>query len=223
MVISYYGEYFVKIQLGDTVIAADPFSKKSAMKPIHFGARIGLVSMDHPDMNGVEHLAHGDKVPFIISGPGEYDVGGISISGFPSPERKAKEDEESSGKKGPALLNTIYTVDLEGMRLCFLGALRSTDLSSELFESIGEVDIVFVPVAGGDVLTPAEAEKIAVKLDAKLIIPLAHSGMSDKQLKTFLKEAGDENVKPVDKLTLKKKDLEGKEGDVVVLEALSHA
>jgi superfamily II helicase len=38
-------------------------------------------------------------------------------------------------------------------------------------------------------------------------------------LKTFLKEEGSEDVKPVEKLTLKKKDLEGKEGEVVVLEA----
>ena len=40
-------------------------------------------------------------------------------------------------------------------------------------------------------------------------------------LKTFLKEAGEESQKPQDKLTLKKKDLEGKEADVVVLEPVA--
>ncbi len=36
-------------------------------------------------------------------------------------------------------------------------------------------------------------------------------------LKSFLKEAGSEGVQAVDKLTLKKKDLEGKEGEIIVL------
>ncbi len=213
MIITYHGGQFVKISQGDTVIAANPFGKGSAYKPIRFGARMGLISVNHPDYNGVENLSHGEKVPFVVSGPGEYEIGGITVSGFLAPKAFGKD----------ALLNTIYTIEMEGIRLCVLGALSSPELSSELFEGIGAVDILFVPIAGGDVLSPADAEKIAVSLDAKLVIPLLHGGVDDKQLKTFLKEAGAENVAAIDKLTLKKKDLEGKEGEVVVLDALSHA
>ena len=213
MIITYHGGQFVKIAQGDTVIASNPFGKQSQMKPIRFGARIGLVSMNHPDMNGVENLSHGDKVPFVVAGPGEYEIGGIAISGFLSPQ--------PVGKDG--LLNTIYTIQLEGIRLCMLGALVSPELTPEIIEGIGEVDILIVPVAGGDILSPADANKIAVMLDAKLVIPVAFEDSKDKQLHAFLKEAGAESVTPIDKLTLKKKDLEGKEGDVVILEVLSHA
>lgn len=213
MIITYHGGQFIKIAQGDTVIAANPFGKQSAFKPIRFGARIGLVSMNHPDMNGIENLSHGEKVPFVISGPGEYEIGGITVSGYQSPK--------PVGKDG--LLNTIYTIELEGIRICLLGALPSVELSSELLEGIGEVDILVVPISGGDVLSPADAGKIAVTLDAKLVIPVGYVGASDKQLKAFLKEAGAEDAKELDKLTLKKKDLEGKEGDVILLEALSHA
>lgn len=213
MIITYHGGQFIKIAQGDTVIAANPFGKQSVFKPIRFGARIGLVSMNHPDMNGVENLSHGEKVPFVISGPGEYEIGGITVSGYQSPK--------PVGKDG--LLNTIYTVELEGIRICLLGALPSVELSSELLEGIGEVDILVVPISGGDVLSPADAGKIAVMLDAKLVIPVGYAGSSDKQLKAFLKEAGAEDAKELDKLTLKKKDLEGKEGEVILLEALSHA
>lgn len=195
------------------MIAANPFGKNSSYKPIRFGARIGLISVNHPDYNGIENLSHGEKVPFAISGPGEYEVGGIAVSGFLA--------SKGFGDKG--LLNTIYAVELEGIRLCFLGALSSPDLTSEQIEGIGEVDIVFVPVSGGDLLSPADAEKIAVSLDAKLIIPLAWSGSDDKQLKLFLKESGAEGTPVLDKLTLKKKDLEGKEGQVALLEPLQHA
>jgi hypothetical protein len=42
----------------------------------------------------------------------------------------------------------------------------------------------------------------------------------DTSLKSFLKEIGEDKVAAVDKLTLKAKDLDGKEGEVVVLSAL---
>lgn len=212
MIITYHGGQFVKIAQGDTVIAANPFGKNSSYKPIRYGARIGLVSVNHPDYNGVENLSHGDKVPLIVSGPGEYEIGGIAISGFLAPKPFGKD----------ALLNTIYTLDLEGIRLCFLGALSSGELSPELFEGIGSVDILFVPIGGGDLLSPSDAEKLAVSLDAKLVIPLAWD-TDEKQLALFKKEAGADGVLPIDKLTLKKKDLEGKEGEVVVLEVIAHA
>ncbi len=213
MIITYHGGQFVKISQGDTVIAANPFGKNSTFKPIRFGARIGLVSVDHADYNGTENLSHGEKVPFVISGPGEYEVGGIAVSGFLATKPFGKS----------ALLNTIYTIELEGIRLALLGALSSPDLTSEQAEGIGEVDILLLPVTGGDLLSPADAEKIAVSLGAKLVIPLAWESTDDKQLKLFLKEAGAEGVKPIEKLTLKKKDLEGKEGEVVLLEPLNHA
>jgi hypothetical protein len=60
-----------------------------------------------------------------------------------------------------------------------------------------------------------------VQFSPKIIIPAHFAEVGDKgALKVFLKEAGEEGVKPVDKLTIKKKDLEGKEGEVVVLEAI---
>ncbi len=212
MIITYHGGQFVKISQGDTVIAANPFGKNSAFKPIRFGARIGLVSVNHKDYNGVENLSHGDKVPFIVSGPGEYEIGGIAVTGTLA--------AKPFGKDG--LLNTIYSVEMEGIRLCLLGALASAELSSEQIEGIGEVDILFVPIGGGDLMSPPDAEKIANTLGAKMVIPLGW-GDDDKQLKLFLKEAGAEGVKPIDKLTLKRKDLEGKEGEVVLLEPVNHA
>ena len=39
-------------------------------------------------------------------------------------------------------------------------------------------------------------------------------------LKKFLKEAGEEKAEVVDKLTLRGKDLDNKEGEVVVLKAI---
>lgn len=206
MVITYFGGQFVKLSLGDTVIAFNPFGKGSRFPQVRFGADIGIVSVNHPDYNGVEQLSYGEKVPFIIKGPGEYEVGGIHISGFPS---------KPFGKDG--LVNTIYTLTLDGIRICFLGALSSGELSPETHEGIGEVDLVFVPVAGGEYVSPADANKVAVSMDAKLIIPTMISGPKDKELAVFLKEADAQDVAPLEKLTIKKKDIEAFEGEVAVL------
>jgi hypothetical protein len=203
MIITYQGAEFFKVQFGDTILAFNPVSKDSKLKQARFGADIALISTNHPDFNGVENVTHGDRKPFAISGPGEYETKGVFIKGFLS---ESKYD-------GKELINSIYMVSMENMNLCFLGALSSGDLKAETKEALDDIDILFVPVGGDGVLDPAKAYKLAVSLEPKIIIPMLYA---DATLKTFLKEAG-ENVAPVDKLTLKKKDLEGKEGDVAVL------
>jgi hypothetical protein len=61
-----------------------------------------------------------------------------------------------------------------------------------------------------------QASKLATKLEAKLNIPMHY----DKDaLKLFLKEEGVEGQKPVDKLTIKRKEVSAMEGDIVVIES----
>jgi len=82
------------------------------------------------------------------------------------------------------------------------------------------VDILFVPIGGDGVLNASDAHALAVAFESKIIIPIHYDGIGNSDsLKTFLKEAGAESVKPVDKLTVKKKDLENKSGEVVVLKS----
>ena len=208
MIINFLGGESVKVQFGDTVLAFNPVSKDSKLKPAKFGADIVLTTLNHPDMSGGEQMSFGDKKPFIISGPGEYEVKGVFIKGLAS----------ESGYDGEKRINTIYTVSLEGMNICFLGAISTPELPKEADEAIDEVDILFVPIGGAGVLDASKAYKLAVSIGPKIIIPIHYGDIGGKEaLKAFLKEAG-ENPKPEAKLTLKKKDLEGKEADVVVLE-----
>lgn len=211
MIISYQGVQSFRVQFGDTVLAFDPVSKKSKFKAGNFGADIALISLNHPDMNGVDQVSRGDKQAFIVSGPGEYEIQGVFIKGLPSVSNYDGGSSESSKK-----INTIYTVNFENMNLCFLGALGDTDLPSETKAGIDGVDILFVPIGGNGALSPAESYKFAVSLEPSIIIPM---NFDDKSLKAFLKEGGEESVKPIEKLTVKKKDLEGKEGEIIVLEA----
>lgn len=204
MVITYHGLEFFKITFGDTTIALNPISKDSKARGPRFGSDVALISLKDRDMNGADSVSRGDKQAFVIDGPGEYEIGGLFVKGYLS----------KSVYGGEERMNTIYLVNLENMNLCFLGALSTKDIDPKVAEELEEIDILFTPIGGNGVMTPQEAYKMAVKLEPSLIIPMHYD---EKTLKTFLKEAGEEGTKPIDRLTLKKKDLEGKESDVVVL------
>lgn len=215
MIITYYGGEFFKVQFGDTTLAFNPISKDSKLKSSRFGADIVLSTTYHEDFNGVEQVSHGDKTPFVITSPGEYEVKEVFIKGLPS------ESKYGVKEGGQDLVNTIYTVSLENMNICFMGAINNSELKAETIEALDEIDILFVPIGGEGVLDPVKAYKLAISLEPKIIIPMHYGeiGMKDA-LKVFLKEAG-ENPKAEAKLTLKKKDLEGKEGDVLLLDSVN--
>jgi len=210
MVITYHNGECIKVSQGDLTLAFNPPAKESPLKVAKFGADIVLVSFPHPDFNGVDTASLGDKNPFVISGPGEYDVKGVAVRGFGS----------MGTYGGKTSINTIYTVSLEGFLLCFLGALGTEELPLEAKQDIDDIDILFLPIGGEGVLDYASAYKLAVKLGPKLIIPIHYGAVGQKDtLKLFLKEAGAEETKPLDRLTVKRKDVEGKEAEIVVLEA----
>ena len=142
----------------------------------------------------------------MVDGPGEYEIGSVVARGFGVKTTYDKVER----------FNTIYQVKLEDMNLVFLGALSESEIDPKILGELGDIDILFVPVGGGDVLEVPQASKLAVKLEAKLIIPMHYD---DAALKAFLKEEGNESVKPVDKLTIKRKDVSAMEGEVVVIKS----
>lgn len=196
----------MKASAGDTTIVFGPVSKSSKnFKPVNFGADVAFVSLNHPDMNGGDEAGRGEKQPFLVTGPGEYEVKEIVASGFAS----------GSNYDGEPRTNTVYSVHFDGLSVLYLGALGDLDLPSDVLE-MDAPDVLIAPVGGSGVLSPAEAAKLAVKLEAKIVIPIL---ADDKSLKQFLKEASAEGTKAVEKLTIKPRDVAGKENEVVVLSA----
>lgn len=207
MIISYYGRQHFKLQVGDLTVAVNPVSKEGKGKVSKYGADITLITTNHPDYNGVEQTELGAKTPFCIRGAGEYEVQNIFIKGFATPVTLKE------GKQEKVYQNTSYVFMIDGIRVTFLGAL-GTPLQPEHKEIIDETDVLFVPV-GHDtfLLNPYDAHKLAVSLEPKLIIPIDYN---EQSLPVFLKEAGAEKVEPLEKLTIKKKDIDGKLGEVVL-------
>lgn len=193
MIISYHGAECFKISHGNLALVTNPQSKMSA--------DITLFS------NGRSETA--EKSGFIIDGPGEYEIKDVFIKGFLS----AGPTTGSAGKPAKKI-NTIYLISFEGMNLCFLGALTNPTLSDQILESIEDIDILFVPVSGTETLDPASAYKLAVSLEPSVIIPMRYT---QSTLEQFFKEGGEGKVESSDKFVVKKKDLEDKEGEIIVL------
>ncbi|MFH1402336.1 MAG: MBL fold metallo-hydrolase [Patescibacteria group bacterium] len=208
MIINYNGIESFKLQAGNFVLAFNPISKNSKHKKIRFGADVVCVSVNHPDFNGVDQTDSKSKKLFVIDGAGEYEIMGVFIKGFPS----------ITTYSGKEISNVVYTVILDNINIGFLGALASREIDGELREGLNDIDILFVPIGGEGVLNAEDAYKLAVKLGVKIIIPMCYGEVGEKEaLKKFLKASGNENLKAVEKLTIKKNDLTTKDGEVVVL------
>lgn len=214
MIISYHGAECFKISHGDITLAINPISKDSKFKPTRFGADITLITTNHPDFNGRDQTSRGEKESFVIDGPGEYEIKDVFIKGLLSEGSASLSDK--SGKK----INTIYLISFEGMNLCFLGALANAKLPDEILEAIEDVDILFVPIGGNSIkdgvetLDPVSSYKLAVLLEPSVIVPMYYVKSA---LEQFLKEGGETKVDSLDKFVVKKKDLDNKEGEILVL------
>jgi Beta-lactamase superfamily domain len=214
MVITYYGKQYCKLTLGDLTIAINPPAKESnalGAKAPRFGADIALITTQHPDYNGSETVSLGDKEPFVIDGPGSYEIKGIFITG-------AKSSVSIDGKE---YINTVYGFELDNIKIAFLGALSDVGtLSAEAKEIAGASDMLFIPIGGGDVFDTAKAYKVATSFSPNVIIPVDADTSS---LAKFLKEGGQDlstqagKNEMADKATLKRKDLDGKESYIIAL------
>ena len=202
MIINFYGNQFTKLQVGDTTIALDPF------KGTKFGADVVLQSTFHEDMSAGDDLFYGNKVPHIIKGPGEYEIKNIFIKGYEAYTNYDGIDHASG--------TTYYTFELDGMRILFLGALGKADKKVTIE---GDIDIIFIPISGDGRLTAKEAAAFLKDVDCKVVIPMGFTNPKDKCIEDFIKETGSEKTEVVDKLTIKKKELEGMDQKLYIIKS----
>lgn len=191
-------------------IIIDPFSEEIGLKLPNLEADILMVSHQHSDHNNVKSVSGN---PFLISGPGEYEVKDIFIQGIFS-----WHDIKEGKEKG---INTIYTIESEEMKICHLGDFGQKELTSEQLEKIGNIDILMIPVGGTYTIDSKEAIKIMSQIEPKIIIPMHYSlpklKIKLEDLEKFLKTLGVKKIEPLSKLVIKKKDILEEESKIVVL------
>lgn len=205
-----YTSVSIESKNGETecVLLTDPFENEAN---IRFPRTLtpDVLVLSHQDRKGFNIEAVGGE-PFIISDPGEYEVRGVFVQGI----QDAKTDE---GIMRPLM----YRIVSEGLNIAFLGSIHRKPTNDEV-ELLGSVDILFVPVGGGDVLEPKQASELIATFEPRIVVPLAFgvSGMK-KQLGSvdaFCKTLGSCDREDMNKLKVSKKDLPAEQCKIAVLE-----
>lgn len=216
MLIQYYGHSCFKITTKpagrgqeDVTIFIDPFDKSIGLRPPQGQADIALITHQHPDHNNVEAL-RGE--PSVIDIPGEYSVKGVNIIGV-----RSFHDNKNGEEHGA---NTIYLIESEEIRVCHLGDLGS-DLTGKQLEEIDGIDILMIPIGGKYTINYEKAIDLIKKIEPNMVIPMhykmAGSTLDADDEKKFCAEMGASPKDKVSKINIKKKDLEAKNMEVIVM------
>jgi len=197
VIVTYFGDHCFRVQSGELSVLVNPSSNRLkgdvVLRTITSAATGAQTQKARPLTP--ERSDGGREISF----PGEYEMKGIVVRGFPFPH-------ESTEK----FLKTIYLVQWEDVSLAFLGHI-SKAFDGELLEELGEPDVLFVPTGDDHFIAPEAAAKLAKQLEPAVIIP-----SYAKDAKGFLKTFG-QSASPQEKFVFKKKDLTGKKGEVVLL------
>jgi L-ascorbate metabolism protein UlaG (beta-lactamase superfamily) len=191
MEIVWYGHSCFRItERGKAAVVCDPYDHEVVgYNPLRLKAEITTVSHDSPGHNCTKCVKGN---PYLITGPGEYEIGGVFITGL-STTHKVKKNNEESGDNGASVDNTLYTIDYGGITIAHLGDMVQVPTQAEV-ESLGPVHIALVPVGDGNSLNASKASEVISLLEPNIVIPM-HYATADSKVKLdpiskFLKEMG---------------------------------
>ena len=148
--------------------------------------------------------------PRVLSGPGEYEIKGVLITGV------ATFRDNASGKERGK--NTVYVLQLEEQRLCHLGELGHV-LTTEQIDQIGTVDVLFVP-ADGKILDLAKTAEVISQIEPSIVIPMRYTGTDEAglaEIEKFCHEMGMRQIVPQPRLSVTRGSMP-QETQLVVLE-----
>jgi L-ascorbate metabolism protein UlaG (beta-lactamase superfamily) len=184
MEITWYGHSCFRLtERGMASVVTDPFDHAAiGYEALKLKADIVSVSheaLGHNYLNGVKGYSH------VIDGPGEYEIGGVFVTGV--------QTDGVGKKKNDAPRNTLYVFDYDGLNIAHLGDLREVPSRSEI-EALGNVNVALVPVGGGGGLNAAKAAEVISLLEPNIVIPMHFATPAAKipldSLDKFLKEMG---------------------------------
>lgn len=161
MEITYLGHASFKIKGKSATVITDPYNGEMVgMKFSKSDADIVTISHHHPDHDFVGNITNIKK---IVDGPGEYEINGVSIIGI-----STYHDDKKGAERGK---NTIYVIEMDGLRLLHLGDLGHKLEDSQVKE-IGNIDILMVPVGGFYTIDAKTAFEVVKQIGASIIIPM---------------------------------------------------
>ncbi len=210
MEITWYGlSCFRLVERNYATVVTDPFNaNETGFKPFKLSADIVTVSHDFAGHNQIAAVT---GEPYVIHGPGEYEIGGVFVTGI-----------QTGGQKGAAdaARNIVYVFDFDPITVAHLGELSRVPTQAEL-ELIGAVNVALVPIGSGGSLNAARAAEVISMLEPNIVIPMNYSAPESHlqldSLSKFLKEMGLSEVQTQPSLKVSSSSLP-EETKVIVLD-----
>ena len=209
MEITWLGHSCFRLKGRDVTVVTDPYSPETGYTIGKPAANIVTVSHQHPGHNFASAVS-GD--PHVVDGPGEYEIAGVFITGI-----AAYHDKERGQRLGR---NTVFLIELDEITVCHLGDLGHVP-SAEQTESMNNIDVLLIPIGGGNSLDATSASETISLLEPKIVIPMHYKTEAVKAelepVEKFLKEMGVKEAVQQPKLTVSKSSLPA-QTTVVLLE-----
>jgi L-ascorbate metabolism protein UlaG (beta-lactamase superfamily) len=218
MEITWYGHScFRLMERGLASVVTDPYDDSLGYPSLKLRADIVTVSHGAPGHSNVEAVK-GEKR--ALTGPGEYEIGGVFITGVPTGRN---DGDKKKGKASEPKTNTVFVFDYDGFTICHLGDLDHVPTQAQI-EALGAVNVALVPVGGGGGLNAAQAAEVISLIEPSLVVPMHYrtdgGSASLDPVSKFLKEMGLGTAKTEPMLKVTKSGLPD-ETHVVLLEARS--
>lgn len=179
MEITWYGlSCFRLVERKHASVVTDPYGKTIGLPELKL--RADIVTISHK-ARGHSHLSAVGGSKHVLNGPGEYEIGGVFITGI------ATFDKEDNGR------NVLYVFDMGGLSVAHLGDLQQVPEQKDI-EALGQVNVLLTPVGGGNSLNAAQAAELVSLLEPNIVVPMHYQlpglKVDLEGVDRFLKEMG---------------------------------
>jgi len=184
MELTWYGHSCFRLaERNMATVVCDPYDHRQVgYESLKLKGDIITISHNKPGHNFVAGVK---GEPYIISGPGEFEIGSVFITGFQTNGHTHKVPAEQR--------NTLYVIDYNGIVVVHLGGIDRVPTQNEV-EDLGPVHIALVPVGGGSSLNASKAAETISVIEPNIVIPMHYATPPSitplDPLSKFLKEMG---------------------------------
>jgi L-ascorbate metabolism protein UlaG (beta-lactamase superfamily) len=194
MELTWIGHSCFRLRGRDLTLLTDPVAPGLGYAGARLEADVVTVSHDEPNHSAVSAVA---GTPYVVRGPGEYELRGAMITGVATPRRPGE------GRDVPR--NTAYVFELDDVSVCHLGDLTSP-LTADQVAVVKDADVLLVPVGGHCTIDAAQAAEVVAQVEPKLVVPMHYrtpaAALDLDPVDRFCREMGTADPQPQSRLNV---------------------
>lgn len=195
MEITWFGHSCFRItERSRITVVTDPFQDAIGIPAPKLKGEVVTISHDVAGHNNIDAVK-GTRL--VLTGPGEYEISGVFIKGI------AMHDAEAGR------MNVAYVFNFDNLTVLHLGDLSHVPPQSAI-EEIGQVNVLLLPVGGGNGMKAAQAAEVVALVEPYFVVPMHYAlpelAFELEPVDKFLKAMGVSNVQETEILKVSASD-----------------